>query len=126
MIEKEELAEFESRWKLIDKLGFVKMLNYATNPSNPDKYDFDKGDYLTMYTKVYDILMSKNPEIRNLCYQRLSSTLKYHCQNIFEKLKANPSLLEFIDKWNIYENIVLKWILKVFKDSLASLGWRSE
>ena len=115
MIEKEELAEFESRWKLIDKLGFVKMLNYATNPPNPDKYDFDKDEYLTMYTKVYDILMSKNPEIRNLCYQRLSSTLKYHCQNIFEKLKANPSLLEFIDKWNIYENIVLKWILKVFK-----------
>ena len=115
MIEKDELAQFETRWKQIDELGFVKMLNYAAHPSDPTNYDFAKEEYLTVYSKVYEILMSKNPEIRNLCYQRLSSTLKFFCENVLEKIKNTNSLLEFVDKWNIYENIVLKWVLKVFR-----------
>ena len=115
MIEKDELAQFETRWKQIDELGFVKMLNYAAHPSDPTNYDFAKEEYLTVYSKVYEILMSKNPEIRNLCYQRLSSTLKFFCLFFLEKIKNTNSLLEFVDKWNIYENIVLKWVLKVFR-----------
>lgn len=115
MIEKEELAQFESKWKQIDELGFVKMLDYAAHPSEPTNYDFSKEEYLTVYSKVYEILMSKNPDIRNLCYQRLSSTLKFFCENVYEKVKNSNSLLEFVDKWNVYENIVLKWVLKVFR-----------
>ena len=115
MIEKEELSLLETRWKQIEELGFQKMLNYAAHPSDPSNYDFPKEEYLTVYSKVYEILMSKNPEIRNLCYQRLSSSLKYFCQNVFEKIQNSNSLLEFVDSWNIYENIVLKWVLKVFR-----------
>ena len=58
--------------------------------------------------------MSKNNEVRNLCYQRLVSTLKFHCESIYEKIKNSNSVLIFIDYWISYENIVLNWVIRVF------------
>ena len=114
MMEEKEITNFEQKWKTIDDLGFAKLLEYAKNPKNKEVFGISKVDYLTLYTQVYDILMSKNNEVRNLCYQRLVSTLKFHCESIYEKMKNSNSVLIFIDYWISYENIVLNWVIRVF------------
>jgi hypothetical protein len=113
-MEENEIETFEKKWKTIDDLGFIKVLEYAKNPNNKEIFDISKKDYLILYTEVYDILMNKNNEVRNLCNQRLISTLKFFCENTFEKVKNSNSVLVFIDYWNSYEKIVLNWVTRVF------------
>ena len=113
-MEENEIETFEKKWKTIDDLGFIKVLEYAKNPNNKEIFDISKNDYIKLYSEVYDILMNRNNEVRNLCNQRLISTLKFFCENTFEKVKNSNSVLVFIDYWTSYENIVLNWVIRVF------------
>lgn len=114
MIEQEELNQFETRWKQIEDSGFNEMLAYAKNPLAAKSFSIDLSNYLSLYTLVYDILMSKNQSIRTLCYERLCTNLKTHCQEVYTELQQTNSVKDFTTKWRIYKEIILKWVLKVF------------
>lgn len=114
MIEKEELNLFEERWKEIDQNGFIKVLQSSKSQLKPIKYEIDKQEFLTIYTKVHDILMTKNIEIRKLCHQRLVSTLKYHCIDLLKNIRSETLATDFASQWNSYTSIVTSWILKTF------------
>lgn len=114
MIEQEELNQFETRWKQIEDSGFNEMLAYAKNPLAAKSFSIDLSNYLSLYTLVYDILMSKNQNIRTLCYERLCTNLKTHCQEVYTELQRTNSVKDFTTKWRIYKEIILKWVLKVF------------
>lgn len=116
--EKKEMEKFELNWKKIDDLGFTKVLDYS-NTLSKIPYKIDKNNLLLLYKLVYDIMMSKNKSIRDLCLQRLNGTIKFHCQNIYDKIISNENndfLAIFINNWNSYKNnVVNNFILKVFK-----------
>ena len=116
--EKEEMEKFEINWKQIDDIGFTKVLDYS-NTLSKIPYKIDKNNLLLLYKLVYDIMMSKNKSIRDLCLQRLNGTIKFHCQNIYDKINSNINndiLYNFIVNWNSYKsNVVSNFILKVFK-----------
>ena len=114
--EKKEMEKFELNWKKIDDLGFTKVLEYS-NSLSKIPYKIDKNNLLLLYKLVYDIMMSKNKSIRDLCLQRLNGTIKFHCQNIFDKINDNNEILSiFIKNWNCYKNnVVNNFVLKVFK-----------
>ena len=116
--EKKEMEKFELNWKKIDDLGFTKVLDYS-NTLSKIPYKIDKNNLLLLYKLVYDIMMSKNKSIRDLCLQRLNGTIKFHCQNIYDKIISNENndfLVIFINNWNSYKNnVVNNFILKVFK-----------
>jgi len=116
--EKEEMEKFEINWKQIDDIGFTKALDYS-NTLSKIPYKIDKNNLLLLYKLVYDIMMSKNKSIRDLCLQRLNGTIKFHCQNIYDKIISNNNndiLFNFIVNWNSYKsNVVSNFILKVFK-----------
>ena len=114
--EKKEMEKFELNWKKIDDLGFTKVLEYSKSLSKIP-YKIDKNNLLLLYKLVYDIMMSKNKSIRDLCLQRLNGTIKFHCQNIFDKINDNNDILSiFIKNWNCYKNnVVNNFVLKVFK-----------
>jgi hypothetical protein len=116
--EKKEMEKFELNWKKIDDLGFTKVLDYS-NSLSKIPYKIDKNNLLLLYKLVYDIMMSKNKSIRDLCLQRLNGTIKFHCQNIYDKIISNENndfLSIFINNWNSYKNnVVNNFILKVFK-----------
>ncbi len=116
--EKKEMEKFELNWKKIDDLGFTKVLDYS-NSLSKIPYKIDKNNLLLLYKLVYDIMMSKNKSIRDLCLQRLNGTIKFHCQNIYDKIISNENndfLAIFINNWNSYKNnVVNNFILKVFK-----------
>ena len=110
------MEKFELNWKKIDDLGFTKVLEYS-NSLSKIPYKIDKNNLLLLYKLVYDIMMSKNKSIRDLCLQRLNGTIKFHCQNIFDKINDNNEILSiFIKNWNCYKNnVVNNFVLKVFK-----------
>jgi hypothetical protein len=95
--EKKEMEKFELNWKKIDDLGFTKVLDYS-NTLSKIPYKIDKNNLLLLYKLVYDIMMSKNKSIRDLCLQRLNGTIKFHCQNIFDKINDNNEILSIFIK----------------------------
>lgn len=114
MIDTKELQEFENRWRLIDEGGFKQILDYSKTLTKYNGYKIDKQQYLHLYNIAYKIIMAKNDEIRNLCEQRIFSNLKYHCESLYEKISINPTLDSFITNWEIFENVAVYWVLKVF------------
>lgn len=114
-ITSEELSKFEEKWRELDNKGFKQILEYSKNATAVNEFHMDKEDYIYLYTLVYDILMNKNQTVIGLCEQRLYSTIKFHCQEISDKLSQNVTLELFVKKWTIFESITLNWILKVFQ-----------
>jgi len=125
----DEISKFESKWREIYNEGIEKVFKLAESYSRK-KYDrvnlegqiktsenFDLKQFTKLYTMAYDICTSKNNSIFNKCYDRLCETIKNYCVGISEKMRSNISyetLAEFVENWLIFEDIILKWILKFF------------
>ena len=106
---------FQDNWNKLVQDGFNVLFNYMKNINNMTPYKIEKEEVLKQYQLVYEILMSRNPEVRKLCTIHLEEELKKYCKIIIEESNNKISLDYFISKWISYSRILYDWIRKAFK-----------
>ena len=72
-------------------------------------------DILKQYDLVYQICMSRNPEIRKLCEVNLEKQLRTYLSNILEESGNKIDLKNFISNWISYSRVLYSWLKKTFK-----------
>ncbi len=110
----DELIRFEQKWREIYLEGIEKVFRIAETKKQEN---FDLKTYTKLYTMVYDICVSKSNIIQVKCYERLIEIMRNYCRKTFDKIKNNFNsnrLIDFVENWVIFEDTVLKWILKFF------------
>ena len=108
-------ALFHNNWKLIEDTGFNVIFDYIKNDNNQKPYQMPKQTVLKQYQLIYDILMTRNAEIRKMCICSLDDKLVNFCHSIIENANGNFSLEYFVSKWISYSKILYDWIRKAFK-----------
>ena len=114
MLQKDTIM-FQNNWKKLVQDGFNVIFSYMKNINSITPYQMNKEDALKQYALVYEILMSRNPEIRKLCSVNLENQLRKYCDNIIEESNGKMTLDYFISKWLSYSKILYDWIRKAFK-----------
>ena len=82
MILQKDRIMFQNNWNKLVKDGFNVIFTYMKDINNITPYQMDKENTLKQYSLVYEILMSRNPEIRKLCTVNLESQLRRYCEEI--------------------------------------------
>ncbi len=103
---------FQENWNKLVKEGFNVLYNYMKDIKNNTPYKIEKNEVLKQYQLVYEILMSRNPEVRKLCTTHLEKELREYCAIIIEESNSKMSLDYFISKWISYSRILFDWIRK--------------
>ena len=114
MLQKDTIM-FQNNWNKLVQDGFNVIFSYMKNLTNITPYQMNKDDTLKQHDLVYEILMSRNPEIRKLCSVNLESQLRKYCENIIEESNGKMTLEYFISKWLSYSKILYEWIRKAFR-----------
>ena len=114
MLQKDTIM-FQNNWNKLVQDGFNVIFSYMKDINNITPYQMKKEEALRQYALVYEILMSRNPEIRKLCSVNLEGQLKKYCINIMEESNNKMTLNFFISKWISYSRILYDWIRKAFK-----------
>jgi hypothetical protein len=110
----DELVLFETKWKEIYTEGIERVFRIA---EKRDNQNFDLNQYLKLYNIVSDICISKYSTIRVKCYERLIEIMRVYCTKIYQHIKNAHSsyiVVEFVKKWIAFEEIILRWTLKIF------------
>ena len=115
MMLQKDTKMFQDNWNKLVQDGFNVLFNYMKNVNNKTPYKIEKEEVLKQYQLVYEILMSRNPEIRKLCTLHLEEELKKYCKTIIDESNNKMSLEYFISKWISYSRILYDWIRKAFK-----------
>ena len=114
MLQKDTIM-FQNNWNKLVQNGFNVIFSYMKNLKVSTPYQMNKEDTLEQYTLVYEILMSRNPEIRKLCSANLENQLRKYCEEIISESNNKISLEYFITKWTSYSCILYVWVRKAFK-----------
>ena len=114
MLQKDTIM-FQNNWNKLVQDGFNVIFSYMKNINNITPYQMNKEDALKQYALVYEILMSRNPEIRKLCTVNLENQLRKYCEEITSESNNKITLEYFISKWISYSRILYDWIRKAFK-----------
>ena len=114
MLQKDTIM-FQNNWNKLVQGGFNVIFSYMKNITNNNPYQMNKEDSIKQYTLVYEILMSRNPEIRKLCSLNLENQLRKYCENIIEESNGKMTLEYFISKWLSYSKVLYIWISKAFQ-----------
>ena len=115
MILQKERLLFQNKWEILVQNGFNKVFSYMKEENNTIPYKIQKKEVLKQYNLVYEIMMSKNPEIRKLCEINLDNQLRQYCSNSLEESGNKIGLKKFISKWLSYTGILYDWLKKSFK-----------
>ena len=111
----EERIMFNKNWEKLVQNGFNKIFTYMKKENNATPYQLQKKDVLKQYDLVYEICMSKNPEIRKLCEVNLEKQLRTYLSNILEESGNKIDLKKFITNWISYSRVLYDWLKKSFK-----------
>jgi len=114
MLQKDTIM-FQKNWDQIVKSGFDVIFSYMQDINNITPYQMKKEEALRQYALVYEILMSRNPEIRKLCTINLDGKLRKYCTTILEQSNNAINLNYFVSKWISYSKVLYDWIRKTFK-----------
>ena len=114
MLQKETIM-FQNNWNKLVQNGFNVIFSYMKDVNNITPYQMNKEDALKQYGLVYEILMSRNPEIRKLCSVNLESQLRKYCEDIIKESNEKMTLNFFISKWISYSRVLYDWLRKAFK-----------
>ena len=114
MLQKDTIM-FQKNWDQIVKSGFDVIFSYMQDINNITPYQMKKEEALRQYALVYEILMSRNPEIRKLCTVNLDGKLRKYCATILEQSNNAINLNYFVSKWISYSRVLYDWIRKTFK-----------
>jgi hypothetical protein len=111
----QELTRFETKWRELSNEGLEVVFRIAETKEN---FSFSLQQYTKLYTLAYDICNSTSSHTMiGKCYDRLLETIKLYCmkkfQNMQQRFNKQP-LLDFVENWETFEGIILKWILKFF------------
>ena len=115
MLFQKDKIDFKNKWDILVQKGFNVIFSYMKNIKDVIPYQMPKEEALKQYDLVYQILISRNPEIRKLCSVNLETQLRTYCENILEESNNNVTLDYFINKWISYSHILYDWIKKAFK-----------
>ena len=115
MILQKETIMFQNNWNKLVRDGFNVIFTCMKDINNITPYQMDKENTLKQYSLVYEILMSRNPEIRKLCTVNLESQLRRYCEEIIVESNNKITLEYFITKWISYSRVLYDWIRKAFK-----------
>ena len=115
MILQKERINFQNNWEILVKTGFDKVFAYMKNETNNEPFKIQKKDTLEQYNLVYQILMSRNPEIRKLCEVNLDNQLRKYCSSFLEDSGNKIDLKKFVKNWLSYSGILYEWLKKSFK-----------
>ena len=111
----EERIMFNKNWEKLVQNGFNKIFTYMKKENNATPFQLQKKDVLKQYDLVYEICMSKNPEIRKLCEVNLEKQLRSYLSNILEESGNKIDLKKFITNWISYSRVLYDWLKKSFK-----------
>ena len=111
----EDRIMFNKNWEKLVQNGFNKIFSYMKKENNSTPYQMQMQDILKQYDLVYQICMSRNPEIRKLCEVNLEKQLRTYLSNILEESGNKIDLKNFISNWISYSRVLYYWIKKTFK-----------
>ena len=111
----EDRIMFNKNWEKLVQNGFNKIFSYMKKESNSTPYQMQMQDILKQYDLVYQICMSRNPEIRKLCEVNLEKQLRTYLSNILEESGNRIDLQKFISNWISYSRVLYSWLKKTFK-----------
>ena len=111
----EDRIMFNKNWEKLVQNGFNKIFSYMKKENNSTPYQMQMQDILKQYDLVYQICMSKNPEIRKLCEVNLEKQLRTYLSNILEESGNKIDLKNFISNWISYSRVLYSWLKKTFK-----------
>ena len=111
----EDRIMFNKNWEKLVQNGFNKIFSYMKKENNSTPYQMQMQDILKQYDLVYQICMSRNPEIRKLCEVNLEKQLRTYLSNILEESGNKIDLKNFISNWISYSRILYSWLKKSFK-----------
>ena len=111
----EDRIMFNRNWEKLVQNGFNKIFTYMKKETNATPYQVKKQEILKQYDLVYEICMSRNPEIRKLCELNLEKQLRTYLSNILEESGNKINLNQFISNWISYSRILYSWLKKTFK-----------
>ena len=111
----EDRIMFNKNWEKLVQNGFNKIFAYMKKETNETQYQIQKQEVLKQYDLVYEICMSRNPEIRKLCELNLEKQLRTYLSNILEESGNKIDLKQFISNWISYSRILYAWLKKAFK-----------
>ena len=115
MILQKERINFQNNWEILVKNGFDKVFSYMKKETNTEPFKIQMKDTLEQYNLVYQILMSRNPEIRKLCEVNLDNQLRNYCSSFLEESGNKIDLKKFVKNWLSYSGILYEWLKKSFK-----------
>lgn len=114
----DEVKYFENLWNEIYTEGIELIL---TKADNEDYSNIKLEVFTKLYSKVSDILLMKSITTPSKLNDKLENVVKKYTLNratvLFEDLESTNTkslLFEFSKFWSIYNNIIIKWTLKVF------------
>ena len=111
----EDRIMFNKNWEKLVQNGFNKIFSYMKKENNATPYQMQMQDILKQYDLVYQICMSRNPEIRKLCEVNLEKQLRTYLSNILEESGNRIDLQKFISNWISYSRVLYSWLKKTFK-----------
>ena len=111
----EDRIMFNKNWEKLVQNGFNKIFSYMKKENNSTPYQMQMQDILKQYDLVYQICMSRNPEIRKLCEVNLEKQLRTYLSNILEESGNRIDLQKFISNWISYSRVLYSWLKKTFK-----------
>ena len=111
----EDRIMFNKNWEKLVQNGFNKIFSYMKKENNSTPYQMQMQDILKQYDLVYQICMSRNPEIRKLCEVNLEKQLRTYLSNILEESGNKIDLKNFISNWISYSRVLYSWLKKTFK-----------
>ena len=111
----EDRIMFNKNWEKLVQNGFNKIFAYMKKETNATQYQIQKQEVLKQYDLVYEICMSRNPEIRKLIELNLEKQLRTYLSNILEESGNKIDLKQFISNWISYSRILYAWLKKTFK-----------
>ena len=115
MMLQEERVMFQNNWNQLVQNGFNVIFSYINDKNNITPYQMKKDEVLRQYGLVYQIMVSRFPEIRKLCAVKLYEQLRKYCRSIIAQSNNKISLDYFLSKWNSYSKVLYDWVKKAFK-----------
>eukprot|EP00756_Hemistasia_phaeocysticola_P006567 Hpha_TRINITY_DN13896_c0_g1::TRINITY_DN13896_c0_g1_i1::g.69912::m.69912/K03347/CUL1, CDC53; cullin 1 len=116
-----DLALLEEEWKHL-RSSFDKLLNVVEGGY---KVSFDNQEWMTIYTKVYDLCTkqrldatSASPQATEILYQRYQSLMEKYLSERQDGLRQGTSrdalLKNVVVKWTNHK-IIVRWMQKLFQ-----------
>ena len=115
MMIQEETIMFQNNWNQLVQNGFNVIFSYINDKNNITPYQMKKDEVLRQYGLVYQIMVSRYPEIRKSCAVNLYEQLRKYCRSIIAQSNNKISLDYFLSKWNSYSKVLYDWVKKAFK-----------